>query len=78
LNKNFGTRFSNFVCLEYELRNVFSKIFAEFEPEKFRKTHLWKFFSRVKSKYWEGGEKSPGGRREKSARKLKTRILRWD
>jgi hypothetical protein len=37
LNKNFGTHFSNFVCLEYELRNVFSKIFAEFEPGKFRK-----------------------------------------
>jgi hypothetical protein len=32
--EKFGTRFSNSFCLEYKLRNVFSKNIAEFTPEK--------------------------------------------
>jgi hypothetical protein len=59
----FETRFPNFFDLEYELWNVFSEIFDEFEPRKTSKNTFQSFCARIKSKYWEV-KKSHGGRRE--------------
>jgi hypothetical protein len=59
----FETHFPNFFDLEYELWNVFSEIFDEFEPRKTSKNTFQSFCARVKSKYWEV-KKSHGGRRE--------------
>jgi hypothetical protein len=63
LVEKFGIYFSNFFCLEYELRNVFSEIFSEFTIGKVRDLIYELLFTLVRRQKWKtGGWKKSSGR----------------